>query len=419
MQGALVQRYLGNKNSIADHIVQAMSEFSGPGDTVLDAFSGSLATSAAFRAADYEVACNDINHFSWLFARAYFSTTTMPWPVGFARKSKESREQMWARVVAGLTAPYQDDIPKLARRTDIFDHYCEEGQNSFFTSRRGKSGKRRFFSAENAELIDRALCRIRYWYASEKIDELTMCILKASLISAVEKVSNTQGTYHDFPRDFIDARSLKTIDLRPPLRNWFGGRPSKYIGKAEDSLTFVKSIPKHRVLYLDPPYNFRQYTSYYFMLNLLSEYAERVDLDTYFENIEFVRGQNMETDFKSSFCSKSGFLPSLRELISNANSDYVVLSYFDGKNHWGKFKSTGSELTGKRILQQLFASDLFVSDSAKCIPISRTNYQSYGGHTAQTVNELLFIAQKVNPPTVQKQLESDVGSSNWIGSAVA
>ena len=419
MQSALIQRYLGNKSSISNDIVRVLNDIARPGDVVFDAFSGSLATSAAFRTAGYEVACNDINYFSWLFARAYFSTASMPWPKGFARKPKETKEQIWARVIASLTAPYQDDIPKHARRNDIFDHYCEEGRNSAFTSLRGKSGRRRFFSSENSKLIDRALSRIRFWRVSKNIDEITMCILAASLVTSVEKISNTQGTYHDFPREFIDSRALKTIQVLPPCKEWFGGPKSRYIGKAEDSLMFAKSLPRHKVMYLDPPYNFRQYTSYYFMLNLLSGYAEIDDLDIYFENLEFVRGQNMQSDFKSSFCSKTAFLPSLRQIISSADCEYVILSYFDGKNHWGTFKSTESELTGRRVLEQLFNSELFVTGSAHCVPISRTNYQSYGGHTAQAVNELLFIAQKANQRTIQQKLDRDVGSTTWTGSEVA
>jgi adenine-specific DNA methylase len=41
-------------------------------------------------------------------------------------------------------------------------------------------------------------------------------LLVSALLRAVEKVSNTQGTYHDFPRDSYDARSLKPLRFEPP-----------------------------------------------------------------------------------------------------------------------------------------------------------------------------------------------------------
>jgi adenine-specific DNA methylase len=394
MQTTLIQRYLGNKSLVAPDIVEIVQRLAAPGDLVFDAFSGTLAVSAELRAAGFEVACNDINHFSWLFARAYFSASELPPPPGSGPASDAAARALWERELAGLVAPYSSDVPAACRRTDIFDHYCEEGGRSAFVSRRGASGRRRFFSAANAVLIDRALSRIRYRYRSGELDEQARCILTATLVNAVEKVSNPQGTYHDFPRGFVDGRALKPLKLRMPSEEVFKGRPSRHIGRAEDTLEFVRRLPRHRVMYLDPPYNFRQYTSYYFMLNLLSSYAEIDDPDAYFAGIEYVRGQNMTDDFKSTFCNRSSFIPSLAELIRRADADYVVLSYFDGRNHWGRFKSDEAETEGRRLLENLFRGDLFVPGSFRFTPVERQNYQSYGGYEAKPIQEFLFVAEK-------------------------
>lgn len=394
MQTTLIQRYLGNKSPMTGDIVKLVDEIARPGDLVCDAFSGSLAVSAALRASGYEVACNDINHFSWLYARAYFSANTLPWPNGVRSGNGVSKRSVWAKVLAELLDGYPSDFPANAKRTDIFDHYCEEGPKSAFTSKRGTSGRRRFFSSDNARLIDRALNKIRFRYRSGQIDEQTRCILTATLLNAVEKVSNTQGTYHDFPREFIDERALRPLRLIVPAEEVFDGPVSRFVGRAEDSLEFIRGVPKHQVLYLDPPYNFRQYTSYYFMLNLLSSHAEIDDLDGFFTDVEFVRGQNMSTDFKSSFCQREEFIPSLTTLIERADCDFVILSYFDGRNHWGQFKDATSETTGRRLIEGMFSSELFTSGSLKCVPVERKNYQSYGGYTAKPIQEFLFVAQK-------------------------
>ena len=82
----------------------------------------------------------------------------------------------------------------------------------------------------------------------------------------VEKISNTQGTYHDFQREVYDERALHDLTLRiPPFDDVISTQNEHIIGKAQDSLRFIKRVPHHKLLYLDPPYNFRQYTSYYFM----------------------------------------------------------------------------------------------------------------------------------------------------------
>ena len=415
MQDMLIQRYLGNKSPIAQDIVEVVKGLAKPGDLIFDAFSGSLAVSSALRKAGFKVACNDINHFSWLFAQAYFTSSELPWPNNKLGNLGEDKHAAWAKIISELTSPYTKAMPPKERHTDIFDHYCEKGKKSAFTSKRGSSGRRRFFSPENAILIDRSLSRIRYWYRKERIDEKTRCILTASLLSAVEKVSNTQGTYHDFPREFIDERALKPIRIKLPSDESFFGIMSDHIGRAEDSLDFVKKVPRHRVLYLDPPYNFRQYTSYYFMLNLISSYAEIEDLGDFFSKVEFVRGQNMEVDFKSSFCNKKSFIPSLESLIRKADADYVVLSYFDGRNHWGEFKSESAETVGQKLLEEFFRSGLFVKNSFEWIPVQRLNYQSYGGHTAKFIKEFLFIAQKSKPIEVSNNLKRTA----WTGQVLA
>jgi adenine-specific DNA-methyltransferase len=411
MQTTLIQRYLGNKSNISQEIVDLIQTVASPGELVFDAFSGSLAVSAALRSAGFEIACNDINHFSWLFANAYFSSGKLPDPPGLTPVSPAVSLTYWQEALEQLTDEDLSDVPHCHRRSDIFDHYCEEGAKSRFVSKRGAIGRRRFFSAANARAIDRALCRIRYRHRSGQIAAQLRCILTAALISAVEKISNTQGTYHDFPRDFVDSRALKPIKLRMPDPEIFLGPPSRYIGRGEDSLEFARRLPPHKVMYLDPPYNFRQYTSYYFMLNLLSSYAEIEDLDGYFADIEFVRGQNMKDDFKSSFCNRQDFIPSLRALIQRADTEYVILSYFDGRNHWGSFKSGSAETEGKRQLESFFRSDLFVNGSFDFIPVDRLNYQSYGGYSAKPIQEFLFVARKSKPA----DFEGDLGDTRWIG----
>lgn len=415
MQSPLIQRYLGNKSSMCSNIVNVIREIAHPGDLVFDAFSGSLAVSSALRAAGYEVASNDINHFSWTYARAYFSSQQLPWPDPGLVKRISCKEQAWQRLADELTAPYTRSLPATARRSDIFEHYCEDGGKSGFVSSRGAIGRRRFFTADNAHAIDRALSRIRHWHRASLLDEQTRCLLTATLLNAVEKVSNTQGTYHDFPRDQYDARSLKPMRLVAPRDSYFGGPVSRVFGKAQDSLTFARSVPTHKVLYLDPPYNFRQYTSYYFMLNLLSTYAEIDDLDGYFSDIEFVRGQNMANDFKSTFCSKREFIPSLERLVREARCQYVVLSYFDGRNHWGKFKESASEQAGRHHIERLFSGELFVPRSLRCFPVSRLNYQSYGGYSAKAIQEFIFVAEKASTvPTTYVE-----GNGTWTGQLLA
>ena len=401
----MLQRYLGNKSFLVDHILKIVDGLARPGDLICDPFAGSLAVSMALRRGGYRVASNDINMLSWVYGTAYLTNSRIPTiPLekivtksflkrkGFGPRGDSSANKL-AILLEYLPRADVSDVPSSERRSDIFDHYCEAGKKSAFESGRGQKGRRRFFSASNARAIDRCLSRIRWWWRSGQIDTKLRCLLTACLLDAMEKVSNTQGTYHDFPRTFYDPRSLRPLKiLRPDIRNFIGSGDN-LVGKAEDSLEFVKRVPAHAILYIDPPYNFRQYTAYYFLPNMISAYPEIDDLDMYFQNIQYVRGQNMVSDFASPFCSSRTFMSSLHALIERSDCQYVVMSYFDGKNHWSDFKSA-SDTKGRAELRKFFSSSLFVPNSQMCQPVTRLNYQSYGGYDARSVQEFLFVAQR-------------------------
>jgi adenine-specific DNA methylase len=419
----MLQRYLGNKNVLIDPIIKIVSNLAEPGDLICDAFSGSLAVSIALKKNGYRVAANDVNLLSWIYGTAYLLNSNFPKVAleelfdGFEDKQTDAlnpksgnrlRTQQWRYLIKNIDAPYQNDIPRSERRSDFFHHYCEQGSRSAYKSSRGSVGRRRFFSAPNARRIDRALSRIRWWWRSDLIGDEVRCLLTSCLLDAIEKVSNTQGTYHDFPRDFYDPRSLKPIEVKLPKTELLKGRSDHIIGKSKDSLDFIQHVPKHRVLYLDPPYNFRQYTAYYFLPNLIANYCEIDDLDDYFSNLQHVRGQNMSDDFTSTFCSAKAFMPSLKKLVERSKSKFVLMSYFDGKNHWSDFKSAADH-QGRREIESFFSSDLFVPGTMTCLPVDRLNYQSYGGYEARMVKEFLFVAEKRDIVAETKESEIHLG----------
>lgn len=419
----MLQRYLGNKTSLTSEIVRLVSELCPLGSHVCDAFAGSLAVSVALRRAGYRVSSNDINLLSWIYGVTYLANRELPEInlvdlMGTSKVRRDAAQQArlslvneqsndfipdaqkalaqdWKVLVSTIFSQYgYREISSKDIRTDFFDHYCEAGPQSAFISSRGSSGRRRFLSPDNASALDRAMTRLRVWYRSGRISSHARCLLTSCLLDAVERVSNIQGTYHDFPRKFYDPRALKPISATlPELREIITGPAAEAVGKGRDSLDFVKEIPAHSVLYLDPPYNFRQYTAYYFLPNLIAAYPEIEDLNSYFSEIKYVRGQNMESDFTSTFCSATGFLPSLERLVANADCEHVILSYFNGKNHWHDFKS-GTDDQGRERLEAFFSGDLFESGSLQFFPVDRLNYQSYGGHKALQLTEYLFVAKK-------------------------
>lgn len=74
----MIQRYLGNKNSIAEHILNEIERFCNPGDLVCDIFSGTISMSMALKTHGFRVISNDINLFSYHFANCYLKNNQIP-----------------------------------------------------------------------------------------------------------------------------------------------------------------------------------------------------------------------------------------------------------------------------------------------------------------------------------------------------
>lgn len=421
----MLARYLGSKTALLDPLVGTIMEHTEPGGHVVDAFSGSLAVSLALKERGLRVTANDINLFSSVFASAFLIPNEPPNPDITALLPVQRIEELfepartrvhslrgtvgytfledpeWRRryvnyvvLMMHLQTMTVQHLPASARASHFYDTYSEDGANSAYVSSRGSAGNRRFFSGENARRLDLLLNQIRYWKRSFQIDIVTSSMLLSGAVRAMEKVANTQGTFHDFIRSGWDSRALHSLQLSPPpLDSMVGGAGGHAAGREQDSLDFMANVDHHSVLYLDPPYNFRQYSAYYFLPNVVCRYPDMDDPDEYFAGVKYVRGQNPSDDFTSTFCKGSRFITDMRTLISRAQCETVAISYYNGANHWGTF-DTGPSNVGRERLTELLSEDLFVDGSLQVTEITRRNYASYGGFKAREVSELLFVAQK-------------------------
>jgi adenine-specific DNA methylase len=101
----------------------------------------------------------------------------------------------------------------------------------------------------------------------------------------------------------------------------------------------------------------------------------------------------MDDSFDSVFCKRNAFIPALEQLVSSSKARVVVLSYFDGRNHWNDHIN-GSGTKGFQNLSAFFKSGLFQRGSFSNQPVSRQNYQSYGGYKADRIAEYILSAKR-------------------------
>lgn len=164
---------------------------------------------------------------------------------------------------------------------------------------------RKYFTEKNARLIDGARSQIKSddWYS-------LFCLLEAS-----DRVANTASVYGAYLKEYkksaIKDFKLLDIDYIPSIND-----NEVY---NEDVLSLIRRI-KGNILYLDPPYNERQYGSNYHLLNTIAKYQD--------VSPQGITGLPKEYN-KSIFCKKGKAEEALEYLISSADFENIFLSYND------------------------------------------------------------------------------------------
>jgi adenine-specific DNA-methyltransferase len=105
----------------------------------------------------------------------------------------------------------------------------------------------------------------------------------------------------------------------PDLTVDSGGRHRAIQG---DVNTVIGDVGPLAVLYLDPPYNTRQYSSYYHVPELLAK--------GWFDGEPETRGKTgliADADKKSQWSTTRGCVAALENLLANADARHVLLSY--------------------------------------------------------------------------------------------
>ena len=85
-----------------------------------------------------------------------------------------------------------------------------------------------------------------------------------------------------------------------------------------DSVNLIHNI-KADIVYIDPPYNHRQYAPNYHILETIAKYDN--------PEIKGVAGLRDYSKQKSKFCNKITALEELEKIVSNNNYKSLILSY--------------------------------------------------------------------------------------------
>jgi adenine-specific DNA-methyltransferase len=213
-----------------------------------------------------------------------------------------------------LTCSFSEKLKSLIQKCNelkpveglIYNNFCPN-QNC----------ERMFFTPENGKKADSIRQYIGKLYDLKDIDNSEYHFLLASLLTSLDKVANTTSVYGAYLKHFKSS-SIKPLVLNPIHTKVFNKGDNQVFNQLSEVLVETQDSD---VVYMDPPYNNRQYAANYSPLNYISMYDEKI-------NIKGKTGL-LENYNKSSFCVQKQVTQTFKTMIKNVKCKYLILSYND------------------------------------------------------------------------------------------
>lgn len=268
------RRYLGNKYKLLDFIRTTVANECTGINTVADIFAGTGSVASAF--ADKKLITNDFLYFNHICHIAWFGS----------EKYDESK-------IEQLVQFYNDLTP-------TEENYMSE---NFANT---------FFSLEDCRKIGFIREDIEERFNAKEINARERAILITSLLYAMDKIANTCGHYDAYIKGATYDRHL---ELSVPLASNDNNENNQCYN--EDANNLVERIESDLV-YIDPPYNSRQYCDAYHLLENVARWEKPA-----------VSGVALKMDrskLKSDYCT-SNATKAFEDLISKIKAKYILLSY--------------------------------------------------------------------------------------------
>lgn len=339
-------RFIGCKTNLLSEISRVIQENCDNTDKIFcDIFSGTGAVSRYFKP-KYNIISNDMMYFSHILTAATIEINQMP---EFKRLKEE-----------GITDPL-NFLEIAPTKASNYGYVAET------FSPLGKAG-RMYFNEENAERIDFIRDTIELWKQRDWINQSEYKYLLACLIEGIPFVSNITGTYGAYLKKW-DKRALKHFELQ---RLEIYDNKQRNICYNEDANDLIRKISGD-ILYIDPPYNDRQYLPNYHVLETIAKNDK--------PNVYGVTGIRDYSGQKSKYCMKAQVYDAFKDLLSNADFKHIIISY-----------SNDGLLTQEQIVELL--KSICVANTVKVYKIGYSRYKSKIQTEHEQHFEYLFYARK-------------------------
>ncbi|MBO4971376.1 MAG: DNA adenine methylase [Clostridia bacterium] len=268
------RRYLGNKYKLLPFITKVINDECSDIETVADIFSGTGAVSSAFT--DKTIITNDLMYSNYICNYAWFGA-----------------EKYNPQLIIDFVVRYNT-------ATKCSDNYMTENFSDTY------------FSREDCSKIGFIREDIEENYKNGTINNRERAILITSLLYAMDKIAVTCGHYDAYRKG---ANFDASLELCVPLAE-VNNNPSNHCFN-EDANELVKRIEADLV-YIDPPYNSRQYCDAYHLLENVARWEK--------PEVFGVAKKMDRSGIKSKYCTMSA-TKAFEALIGDIKAKYIILSY--------------------------------------------------------------------------------------------
>ena len=296
------RRFLGSKYKLLNFIEDTVNKHCKDVKSVVDVFAGTGVVGSLFLKNGKEVYFNDYLKSNCYSYKAFYE-------------------------------PIKVDIKKLEK---IINNYndIEINEENYFSENFSDT----YFSSKDCKKIGYIRDNIEDKFKKQEINEREKCILIASLIYSMDRVANTVGHYDAYRKikNIEDKFFMYMLDVSEK------GEKKSHISNL-DANEFIKSV-KADLVYIDPPYNSRQYCDAYHLLENVAVWNK--------PKVYGVAKKMDRTKLKSRYCTNKA-VEAFDELIRNCNCKYILVSYNNtGDKSNSRSNAKISDLQIKQILEK-------------------------------------------------------------------
>lgn len=268
------RRYLGNKYKLLPFITGVVNDECPNITSIADVFAGTGAVSSAFT--DKVIITNDLMYSNYICNYAWFGA-----------------EEYDPQTIIDCVIRYNS-------LCDLEDNYMTDNFSDTY------------FSRDDCAKIGYIREDIECLYENGSINKRERAILITSLLYAMDKIANTCGHYDAYRKGVVFD---KTLELYVPLAEVHNNADNKCYNT--DANELVKKI-KSDLVYIDPPYNSRQYCDAYHLLENVARWEK--------PEVFGVAKKMDRSSMKSKYCTQSA-TEAFELLIKDINAKYILLSY--------------------------------------------------------------------------------------------